>query len=181
MPEGELDPRVQESLMGLEAAQPSVRARANSPVFTPQQIRQAFYQDLYASGGENAEELTRMVKRLMPEARTDKVQYLLDNPASFNGLGMENGVDSIWRNDLYNQGLMEGWAEVDPATMNIVLKRSVARELDQGQLLTRKAEALDEAVDVQQFDQALTETPVDVGESFRAAQQEQPLEIDQAQ
>lgn len=181
MPEGELDPRVQESLMGLEAAQPSVRARAQSPVFTPQEIRQAFYQDLYASGGENVEELTQAVKRLMPEARTDKVQYLLDNPGSFNGLGLENGVDSIWRNDLYNQGLLEGWAEVDPETMNIVLKRSAARELDQGQLLTRKADALDEAVDVQQFDEAITETPVDVGESFRAAQQEQPLEIDQAQ
>ena len=120
---------------------------------------------------------TRMsdnIKQLMPRTRVDALEYLRNSPPQLNEMGMPNGVDSIWTNFLYDRGLQEGWASIDPDTFQIRFNRAAAAEFDRSTAVLKQAEAIDQVDELAQFNSEL----VDVGESFRAAQQEQPIDVD---
>ena len=132
------------------------------PVVTPQTIRSGFREsliqkfrdqpiDLVESSTGQFVQLKDQTKALMPTTRTGMLQYLLDNPPQVNALGLENGVDSIWRNFLTDRGLQEGWATIDPDTMQVKWNRSVARDLDTTDLDLKQAGAIDDAVAYEQW------------------------------
>ena len=163
--------------------------RGPSPVVTPQTIRDAFERDALRVFRE-ARDMTLVegpdgvfrslgteVKRLIPRTRVDAIEYLKAFPPQANEIGMVNGVDSIWINFMYDRGLQEGWATIDPDTFQIKFNRAAAAQVDRDGAVMRQAQAIDEAVAVNDYNENL----VDVTESFRAAQQEQPLEVDQLQ
>lgn len=132
------------------------------PVVTPQTIRSGFresliqkFRDLPIDLVENSSgqfvQLKDQTKALMPTTRTGMLQYMLDNPPRVNALGLENGVDSIWRNFLTDRGLQEGWATLDPDTMQVKWNRLVARDLDQNDLYQVNARAVDDAIAYEQW------------------------------
>jgi hypothetical protein len=110
---------------------------------------------------------------LIPDKRVDLAEYLAKHPPIFNSLGLENGIDAYVRNAMYTRGLMEGWMEVGP-NMNLIVKRAVAADLDVGDLATKQARAMDEATDLEVF-QAQA---IDVEESYKLAQDQNPPELD---
>lgn len=163
--------------------------RGPSPVVTPQTIRDAFMRDSMRIFREARDmtlqegpdgvfrSLSTEVKQLVPRTRVDAIEYLKAFPPTANEVGMVNGVDSIWLNFVYDRGLQEGWATIDPDTFQIKFNRAAAAQVDRDGAVMRQAEALDDAAAVTDYNQNL----VDVAESFKAAQQEQPLEVDQLQ
>ena len=160
--------------------------RPPEPVVTPQTIRSGFAQDAmrviremdeltFVQGADGV--FTRMsdnIKQLMPRTRVDALEYLRNSPPQLNEMGMPNGVDSIWTNFLYDRGLQEGWASIDPDTFQIRFNRAAAAEFDRSSAVLKQVEAIDEVDELAQFNSEL----VDVGESFKAAQQEQPIDVD---
>ena len=140
------------------------------PVITPQTIRAGFREsliqkfrdqpiDLVESATGQFVQLKDQTKALMPTTRTGMLQYMLGNPPQVNALGLENGVDSIWRNFLTDRGLQEGWATIDPDTMQVKWNRSVARDLDSTDLNLKQSLALDDAVAYNQFLQTPPDSP----------------------
>lgn len=209
LPEAELDPRVQQSLRRLEGigelapvqpglggalGQPAAmqpvqvtELRPPEPTVTPQTIRSAFERDAFRAFAESQaltfeegadgvmRSLADKVKAVMPRTRVDALEYLRTFRPTANQYGVVPAADSVWVNFIYTRGLQEGWATIDPTTFAVKFNRKAAAELDRGQAVLKQAESLDEAVALARYD------AVDVPESFRAAQQEQPLAIDQAQ
>lgn len=127
------------------------------PVITPQTIRNGFREsliqkfnnqpiDLIENTNGQFVQLKDQTKALMPTTRTGMLQYMLDNPPQINALGLEDGVDSVWRNFLTDRGLQEGWATLDPDTMQVRWNRSVAKDLDTTDLDLKEAGAIDDAV-----------------------------------
>jgi len=160
--------------------------RPPEPVVTPQTIRNGFAQDAlrvmremneltFVEGADGVfTQLSDTIKRLVPRTRVDALEYLQNFPPQLNEVGMPNGIDSIWTNFLYDRGLQEGWANIDPDTFQIRFNRAKAAEFDRSSAVIRQAEALDQARQIDEFNTEL----VDVAESFKAAQQEQPVPID---
>ena len=132
------------------------------PVITPQTIRSGFSEsliqkfrnqpiDLIENTNGEFVQLKDLTKSLMPTTRTGMLQYMLDNPPQINALGLEDGVDALWRNFLTDRGLQEGWATIDPDTMQVKWNRSVARDLDTTDLDLKQAETVDDAVAYEQW------------------------------
>jgi len=163
--------------------------RPPEPVVTPQTIRNGFAQDAlrvmrqmdeltFVEGADGVfTQMSNTIKRLVPRTRRDALEYLQKFPPQLNEVGMPNGIDSIWTNFLYDRGLQEGWASIDPDTFQILFNRAKAAEFDRSSAVIRQAEALDQARQIDEFNTEL----VDVAESFKAAQQEQPIPIDAQQ
>lgn len=160
--------------------------RPPEPVVTPQTIRSGFAQDAmrvirqmeeltFVEGADGV--FTRMsnsIKQLLPRTRVDALEYLRNFPPQLNEMGMPNGVDAIWTNFLYDRGLQEGWASIDPDTFQIRFNRAAAADFDRNTAVLKQVEAIDQVDELSQFNAEL----VDVAESFKAAQQEQPIDVD---
>lgn len=158
--------------------------RPPEPTVTPDTIRSAFERDAYRAFTQSQEltfeegpdgvmrSLAEQTRQLMPRTRVDALEYLLKFRPAANEYGVINAADSVWTNFIYDRGLAEGWATIDPDTFSIKFNRKAAADLDRGQAAIKQAEALDEAEVLARYN------TVDVEESFRAAQQENPLEID---
>lgn len=160
--------------------------RPPEPVVTPQTIRSGFAQDAlrvirqmeeltFAEGADGVfTRISNNIKQLVPRTRVDALEYLRNFPPQLNEMGMPNGVDAIWTNFLYDRGLQEGWASIDPDTFQIRFNRAAAAEFDRSSAVLKQAKALDQVDELAQFNTQV----VDVAESFKAAQQEQPLPVD---
>lgn len=160
--------------------------RPPEPVVTPQTKRSGFAQAAmrviremeeltFVEGADGV--FTRMsnsIKQLMPRTRVDALEYLRTFPPQLNEMGMPNGVDAIWTNFLYDRGLQEGWASIDPDTFQIRFNRAAAAEFDRSNAVLKQVEAVDQVDELAQFNTEL----VDVAESFKVAQQEQPIDVD---
>ena len=171
---------------GLEPVQ-ITDLRPPEPTVTPDTIRSAFQRDAYRAFTQSLEltfeegpdgvmrSMAEQTRQLMPRTRVDALEYLLKFRPAANEYGVINAADSVWTNFIYDRGLAEGWATIDPDTFSIKFNRKAAAELDRGQAALKQAEALDEAETLARYNS------VDIEETFKAAQQENPLEIDAAQ
>ena len=127
---------------------------------TPQTIRNAFERDAYKAFMEAQEltfeegpdgimrsmaELEQQVRQLMPRTRVDALEYLNNFRPAANQYGVVPASDSAWMNFLYDRGLNEGWASIDPDTMAVRFNRKAAADLDRGDLVMDQATKLDEA------------------------------------
>ena len=166
--------------------------RPPSAVVTPQTIKNAFARDAYQVWQEAQQltfqdvgegtmkslaELRAGVRRLMPQSRVDAVEYAMRFPVQKNAMGVIPASDSVWSNFISQKALSEGWARIDPDTLELYYNRKLAYELDYGEAVTKQAQALDEFDALNSYQDA----PIDIAESYRAAQQENPLPIDAAQ
>ena len=161
--------------------------RPPEPTVTPQTIRSAFERDAFRAFAQSQEltfeegpdgvmrSLAGKVQALMPRTRVDALEYLQTFRPAANQYGVVPAADSVWINFMYTRGLQEGWATIDPATLSVKFNRKAAAELDRGQAVLKQAESLDDAESLARYN------AVDVAESYRAAQQEQPLAIDPEQ
>jgi len=167
----------------------SSRPRPPEPVVTPQTIRSAFEREARMAWAE-MERLTLTegwdgkmtnlrlgVRRLMPQNRVDAMEYMRQFPPTMNARGVIPAADSVWSNFISQKALAEGWARIDEDTLELYYNRKFAYELDRGDAVTNQARALDEFEALSNYQ----EVPIDVTESFRAGQQEAPLEIDPTQ
>jgi hypothetical protein len=144
--------------------------RAPEPTVTPQTIRNAFQEDM-ARVLMEADRLTFMegpdgvmrsvsdlrggVKQLMPRTRVDAMQYVMKHPPQANDLGVIPAADSVWMNFITNRGLTEGWAKIDPETMEVRFNRKSAVELDQGDLAAKQAESMDQLNELNRYEEWL--------------------------
>lgn len=165
------------------------RPRPPEPVVTPQTIRSAFEREAQMAWAE-MERLTLTegwdgkmsnlrlgVRRLMPSNRVDAMEYMRQFPPMMNARGVIPASDSVWSNFISQKALTEGWAQIDPDTLELYYNRKFAYELDRGDAVTEQAKALDEFEALSSYQ----EVPIDVTETYRAGQQEAPLEIDPTQ
>jgi len=162
------------------------RPRQPTPVVTPQTIRSAFEREAQQAWAQ-MESLTLTegwdgvmrnirigAKRLMPSNRVDALEYVNRFPVSMNGMGVIPASDSVWSNFISQKALAEGWARIDPDTLELYYNRKIAYELDRGDAVTQQAQALDDFDALASYQEA----PIDLTESYRAGQQENPLPID---
>jgi hypothetical protein len=140
---------------------------------TPQTIRDAFERDAYKAFMEAqqltfvegpdgimrsmgdfskalpsvtaSEELQSQVRNIMPRTRVDALEYLNNFRPAANKYGVVPASDSVWMNFLYERGLNEGWASIDPDTMGVRFNRKAAADLDRGDLVIDQATKIDEA------------------------------------
>ena len=126
---------------------------------TPQTIRNAFERDAYKAFMEaqeltfvegpdgimrSMEELQSQVRQIIPSKRVDALEYITTFRPAANRYGVIPASDSVWTNFLYDRGLQEGWASIDPDTMAVRFNRKAAADLDRGDLVTDQAAKLDE-------------------------------------
>jgi hypothetical protein len=167
----------------------SATPRPPTPIVTPQTIQSAFVQAARQAWAE-MESLTLTegwdgvmrnlrvgAKRLMPSSRVDALEYARQFPVSMNGMGVIPASDSVWSNFISQKALAEGWARIDPDTLELYYNRKIAYELDRGDAVTKQAQALDDFEALNDYQEA----PIDIAESYRAGQQENPLPIDPQQ
>lgn len=137
--------------------------RPSEPVVTPDTIRSAWEREA-ARAWQQAQALTFQegtdgvfrsladgVRRLMPRTRVDALEYLREFRPTANRYGVVHAADSAWQNFIYERGLAEGWATIDPDTMAVRFNRKAAADLDRGQAAIRQAQALDEADSLRLF------------------------------
>ena len=134
---------------------------------TPDTIRSAFERDAFRAFAESQEltfeegtdgvmrSLATKVKELMPRTRVDALEYLQTFRPAANQYGVVPAADSVWVNFMYERGLAEGWATIDPATFAVKFNRKAAAELDRGQAVLKQAAALDEASDQVRYEEWL--------------------------
>jgi hypothetical protein len=84
------------------------------------------------------------VEQLMPRTRVDAMEYLRTFSPVTNEYGVLSASDSVWTNFLYDKGLAEGWASIDPETMAVRFNRNTALQLDRADVAIIQAESLDE-------------------------------------
>lgn len=142
-----------------------VTPRAPEPTVTPQTIKSAFERDAIRAWRQ-AQELTfeegtdgvmrslaKKIEQLMPRTRVDSIEYLQRFRPAMNEMGVISASDSVWMNFIYNKGVAEGWATIDPDTMGVMFNRAAAASYDRGEAVMKQAQALDEAVALQTFEQ----------------------------
>ena len=155
---------LQELEQGMEVA-------AQRPAVTPQTISAAFRDDMNKAfkalpqgmdiSGSLADGVKR-VQQLVPETRVDAIDLLDQNPLRFNDSGGTQVPESIWYNTIINRGLNEGWATVDPLTMDVLYVRNQALSLDRGDRSIKVAAGIDQVVDNGKYEEWLESTTIDV-------------------
>ncbi len=148
---------IQELEQGMEVA-------AQRPFMTPQTISAAFRDDMNATfktlyqGGNVSSSLAegmRRVQQLVPNTRVDAIDLLTENPLRFNDAGGTQVPESIWYNAIINRGLKEGWATIDPLTMDVFYVRGRALSLDRGDRSINLAKSIDQVVDTDKYEEWL--------------------------
>ena len=148
---------LQELKQGMEVA-------SQRPLVTPQTISAAFRDDMNATfktlyqGGNISGSLAegmRRVQQLVPNTRVDAIDLLTENPLRFNDAGGTQVPESIWYNAVINRGLKEGWATIDPLTMDVVYVRGRALSLDRGDRSINLAKSIDQIVDTDKYEEWL--------------------------
>ena len=148
---------IQDLAQGMEVA-------SQRPFMTPQTISAAFRDDMNATfktlyqGGNVSDSLAegmRRVQQLVPNTRVDAIDLLGQNPLRFNDAGGTQVPESIWYNAVINRGLKEGWATIDPLTMDVVYVRGRALSLDRGDRSINLAKSIDQIVDTDKYEEWL--------------------------
>jgi hypothetical protein len=144
--------------------------RPPAPTVTPQTIRNAFEADIYDAFMRSQEltfvegsdgvmrsmaELRSAVKELIPSTRVDAIEYMDSFTPMANELGVVNASDSVWMNFITNRGLAEGWASIDPDSMQVRFNRRAAVELDRGETAIKQAEAVDQLNELNRYQEWL--------------------------
>ncbi len=144
--------------------QQGMEVASQRPFVTPQTISAAFRDDMNATfktlyqGGNVSTSLAqgmRRVQQLVPRTRVDAIDLLGQNPLRFNDAGGTPVPESIWYNAIVNRGLNEGWATVDPLTMDVVYVRGRALSLDRGDRSVSLAKSIDQIVDTDKYEEWL--------------------------
>jgi hypothetical protein len=144
--------------------QQGMEVAAQRPNVTPQTISAAFRDDMNATfktlyqGGNVSGSLAdgmRRVQQLVPNTRVDAIDLLSQNPLRFNDAGGTPVPESIWYNSIINRGLKEGWATIDPLTMDVVYVRGRALSLDRGDRSINLARSIDQIVDTDKYEEWL--------------------------
>ena len=166
---------------GMDFGQPIQRARIEDitprppePVVTPQTINNAFQSDLKRSllrlaGSQPQEVLMPVmeeVTKLLPRSRSDAIDYLKNIGRRFNQERVLPLFDGLISDAVYQKGLGEGWIRMTPEG-DIVGQMRGAVDNDEFSLLAKQGDAIE-----------MANANVDISESYRIAQQEQPLEVD---
>lgn len=144
--------------------QQGMEVASQRPVVTPQTISAAFRDDMNATfktlyqGGNISSSLAegmQRVQQLVPATRVDAIDLLGQNPLRFNDAGGTPVPESIWYNAIINRGLKEGWATIDPLTMDVVYVRGRALSLDRGDRSVNLARSIDQIVDTDKYEEWL--------------------------
>ena len=114
--------------------------------------------DLYEVSPGVFAESKASIKRLMPSNRKEALDFLLSNPIAFNPVGVVKASDSVWSNAIVNRGISEGWIKIDE-NFEYLLNRKIASDLDIGDANIRAADKLDEAVNLEMFDDGVPFSP----------------------
>ena len=132
----------------------AIKVQVYDPTVTPQTLRTAVLEAM--KDGWDPESIRQYVGRLIPERRASQFEYVRNAQLKVNEVGMLDPADSIWMNQITKRALGEGWGSIDPNTFELKFNRAKALELDQGDKALQEAMAIDEALDVQRYDEFLS-------------------------
>ena len=131
-----------------------VRVSDAEATVTPQTIRSAV--DEAVAAGRPLTEIQGAVKGLLPQRRINQIDYLerfaKDVANTENVIG---GPESMWLNTIFNQGLAEGWVQIDAQTFKAFYNRRLALDLDKGDFARKAANGVDQAQDAARYDEWL--------------------------
>ena len=147
--EGAPDP----NLLPEEAANAVRPVVVDVPTVTPETLRGAVAEAI--ADGYPADVIRKWVGQALPATRVGRFQYIKDSALKFNEYGVLNVADSMWVNQITDQARREGWAYLDPESLELKWNRKVALDLDQGTIAAREAAGLDQAMAAKRFDDTL--------------------------
>ena len=134
--------------------------RPPEPTVTPQTFRQAWTDYVRSINGlPDFEQLVKdgMVKleRLLPPGRVDGIDWMDAMEKGLNGSGVIQATDSLASNFYLHQGLLEGWASIDPETGFPQFNRKLAFDFDKAEQYQKQAAKLNDAAELERYNQWL--------------------------
>jgi hypothetical protein len=174
VPEGQAPGQMVPQQDIIRARVEDITPRPPEPVVSPQTMQGAFVQDLMRNMegvlaqapegvfGPVMDEVTKM----LPRSRSDAIDYLKSIGRRFNQERVLPLFDGLISDAVYQKGLGEGWIRMTPEG-DIVGQMRGAVDNDEFSLLAKQGDAIE-----------MANANVDISESYRIAQQEQPLEVD---
>ena len=165
------------------------RIRAAEPTISAMAVRRFSREMLFA--GYTPQQVQEAIVSVLPRRNVDLIEYM-EQGLKVSPEGVIDAADSIWSNYILNKGLIDGWARVNPETAEVTFVRSAAAAADQGDLVTRQAQAVDELEQLR-YQQTLAQMDkrqanagqLDPGVQARLARRDAdqsgvPIDVDQA-
>lgn len=128
--------------------------RPPEPTVSPQTIREGFEQYIKEGLGDMGpgivDDLLNKTMQLLPRKRVDVVNYLQQFPRQFNEAGMLPAADQKVSDYIFELGRSEGWISIGDDLVPR-FNRKLAYDLDRGNLAQLKADAADEAAELERY------------------------------
>ena len=123
------------------------RIRAAEPTISPMGIRRFSREMLFA--GYTPDQVSKAIVEALPRRRVDLIEYL-EQGVRITEDGTLDAADSVWSNYILTRGRDEGWAQISQSG-DVTFIRSAAAAVDQTDLVTKQAQALDEAQELERL------------------------------
>ena len=128
--------------------------RPPEPTVSPPTIRAGFEQYIKEGLGDLGpgivDDLLNKTMQLLPRKRVDVVNYLQQFPRQFNEAGMLPAADQKVSDYIFELGRFEGWITIGDDLVPR-FNRKLAYDLDRGNLAQLKADAADEAAELERY------------------------------
>lgn len=140
--------------------------RPPEPTISPQTMRAAFddfIQKRFTASGQGQEfmdELKGKAFALLPRNEVDLIDYIKTSKLQFNALGMQSTADAAISDFIVKRGLQRGYITLNDDFM-LMFNRKVAFDYDRGQYVAKKAQAIDEAAELQRYNDQLAQRSSD--------------------
>ena len=158
--------------------------RPPEPTVSPQTMREAFNDFVRKRFGDTpegqsfAEELLGKTYQLLPRNEVDLIDYIQTSKLQFNELGVQPAADSAVSDFIVKRGLEKGYITLNDDFM-LMFNRKLAFDYDRGQYVAKKAQAVDEAAEIERYNAQLAKrSDPATGEAQDALDPAKPNSVD---
>jgi len=140
--------------------------RPPEPTISPQTMRAAFddfIEKRFTASGQGQEfmdELKGKAFALLPRNEVDLIDYIKTSKLQFNALGMQSTADAAISDFIVKRGLQRGYITLNDDFM-LMFNRKVAYDFDRGQYVLKKAQAIDDAAELEAYNNRLQTSRAD--------------------
>ena len=134
--------------------------RPPEPTVTPQTMRNAFDDFVRKRFGDSpegqsfAEDLLGKTYQLLPRNEVDLIDYIQASKLQFNEIGVQSAADSAISDFIVKRGLDRGYITLNDDFL-LMFNRKLAFDYDRGQYVAKKAQAVDEAAEIERYNAQL--------------------------
>ena len=134
--------------------------RPPEPTVSPQTMREAFNDFVRKRFGDTpegqsfAEDLLGKTYQLLPRNEVDLIDYIQTSKLQFNEIGVQSAADSAISDFIVKRGLDKGYITLNDDFL-LMFNRKLAFDYDRGQYVAKKAQAIDEAAEIERYNAQL--------------------------